>query len=113
MVARRVDVDTDQVARAAAADRGEDLTETQKHLAAAIASTVVLKELIDAKIVRELRGPDLASWATWIACLKAMFALPLMTPELEDFKVVSGGRTPPAERASEFWVPCGRRTGPN
>jgi hypothetical protein len=41
------------VCRAVAIDLGNDLTETQKHLCAAIASTVVLKEQIDHRIVSE------------------------------------------------------------
>jgi len=54
---------------------------------------------------------SLATWRTWIAVLKAAFALPLDETEREAFAIVSGARCLPAERVRELWAIVGRRGG--
>jgi hypothetical protein len=63
---------------------------------------------------RRLLGKTLgnpSTWATWLAVLKAAFALPLSAEEREVFDAVSGGRPLPKKRVRELWCICGRRGG--
>ena len=52
-----------------------------------------------------------ASWSTWIAVLKAAFALGLTDEQRELFASVAGQRMPPRDRVRELWCLCGRRAG--
>jgi hypothetical protein len=54
---------------------------------------------------------DIGTWATWIAVLKAAFALPLSDDERATFMSVAGGRVPPLKRTRELWCIIGRRGG--
>src|SRR5262245_24784564 len=61
-----------------------------------------------------LLGAELApieTWATWLAVLKAAFALPLDDAERATFMSVAGGRVIPLKRVRELWVIAGRRGG--
>jgi hypothetical protein len=52
-----------------------------------------------------------ASWSTWIAVLKAAFALGLTDDQRALFASVAGQRMPPQQRVRELWCLCGRRAG--
>ena len=54
---------------------------------------------------------DLDLWATWIVCLKAIFALPMDTQELEVFKRYTGRQRPPSKPVQEAYLICGRGAG--
>jgi hypothetical protein len=54
---------------------------------------------------------DISTWRTWLAILKATFALPLDPVEQGIFSQISGGRTPPTQRVRELWCIAGRRSG--
>jgi hypothetical protein len=58
----------------------------------------------------ELLALDLSTRSTWLAVLKAAFALPLNDAERETFTSVAGARTPPTKRVRELWVNAGRRS---
>src|SRR5689334_12126035 len=50
------------------------------------------------------------SWASWRAILKAAFAEPMTTAEVELFRSVAE-RDPPSQRVRELWIIAGRRAG--
>ena len=52
-----------------------------------------------------------ASWQTWRALLKAMFALPLTASELEVYRQLTGRSRVPAGPCREVWLLVGRRGG--
>ncbi len=54
---------------------------------------------------------NLTTWANWMVCLKAIFALPMTAAELEVFKKFTGREVPPAEAFSEAFLIIGRRGG--
>ena len=54
---------------------------------------------------------DLASWATWVATLKAAFGDKLNRAERRAFDAVAGSRKPPRKRVAQFWAVLGRRSG--
>jgi hypothetical protein len=54
---------------------------------------------------------DIHTWDTWIAVLKAAFALPLNEDEQKIFASVAGGRALPQQRVRELLVAAGRRSG--
>jgi len=54
---------------------------------------------------------DPATWATWRAALKAVFAEPMDEAERAIFDTIAGGRQPPQEPVAEFWAVAGRRSG--
>jgi hypothetical protein len=51
------------------------------------------------------------TWANWLVCLKAIFALPMDEAELEVFRKFTGRQDPPAEPFSEAFLIIGRRGG--
>jgi len=53
----------------------------------------------------------LETWANWIVCLKAIFALPMDAAEVEVFKKFTGRETAPTEPLSEAFLIIGRRGG--
>jgi len=55
--------------------------------------------------------PELDTWQTWLAVLKAAFGQPLNRKERRAFESVSGGRRSPARRVRELWALIGRRAG--
>jgi len=65
--------------------------------------------LVDKRLFGAALG-DPATWATWIAVLRAAFGLPLSDEQRAIFDQVAGGRTPPSERVREFWCVAGRRS---
>jgi hypothetical protein len=65
---------------------------------------------LDARLLGKTLS-DISTWATWVAILKAAFALELNAEELATFASVSGGRAVPRERVRELWVIAGRRSG--
>jgi hypothetical protein len=54
---------------------------------------------------------DLSSWSTWLAVLKAAFALELTPEEKAIFVKVAGDRALPSRRVRELWCVVGRRAG--
>jgi hypothetical protein len=68
------------------------------------------KTLTDKRLLAKTLG-DPATWTTWIAVLKAAFALSLSDEEKEIFDAVAGGRPLPKRRVRELWVIAGRRGG--
>jgi hypothetical protein len=60
-----------------------------------------------------LLGDDFsgASWASWLAILKAAFAIKMSRRERRVFAQLSGDREPPKERVKQLWVIAGRRSG--
>jgi len=52
-----------------------------------------------------------ATWANWIVCLKAIFALSMTAAELEVFGKFTGRQDPPTEAFSEAFLIIGRRGG--
>lgn len=54
---------------------------------------------------------DLATWASWITWLKAVFALPMSAEERAIFKRCTGREQPPATEPSEAYTIVGRRGG--
>jgi hypothetical protein len=72
--------------------------------------------IIDAITSRKVFGglkpfKKLQTWANWMVCLKAIFALPLDEAELEVFRKFTGREAPPAEPFSEAFLIIGRRGG--
>ena len=54
---------------------------------------------------------SLQTWASWLAWLKAIFALPMTDGELEIFRQCTGRQTPPSRAPSEIYTIVGRRGG--
>lgn len=54
---------------------------------------------------------DSASWAQWLAVLRAAFALPMSDEDRRRFHLVAGDRTPPSHRVDELWCVLARRSG--
>jgi hypothetical protein len=72
----------------------------------------------DMTIIRALDDPKLfqpwfagSSWNNWRTVLKAAYALPMTSAELEFFHSVAGDREPPDRPVRELWCVCGRRAG--
>jgi hypothetical protein len=68
------------------------------------------KALTDQRLLGAGLG-DISTWSVWIAVLRAAFGLALSDEELEVFRAVAGGRSPPTKRVRELWVVAGRRSG--
>jgi hypothetical protein len=51
------------------------------------------------------------SWATWRVFLKALYALPMTSAELEVYKSFTGRSKAPTEPFKKAWLICGRRGG--
>jgi hypothetical protein len=75
-----------------------------------MAKLTIDKILRDRQLLGKTLG-DPATWSTWLAVLKAAFALPLTPEELEVFDAVAGGRPLPKKRVRELWIVAGRRGG--
>ena len=74
-------------------------------------STVTIdRALVDGNLLGAALGDD-ASWQTWLAVLKASFALPLDANERETFRQVAGDRSLPNKRVRELWAVVARRCG--
>jgi len=54
---------------------------------------------------------DLKTWANWMVCLKAIFALPMTADELEAYRKFTGRKAAPAEPFKEVFLAVGRRGG--
>ena len=52
---------------------------------------------------------DKATWSAWFAFLAALFALPMSDEQLAIYRECTGRAEPPARRANEAWLVCGRR----
>ena len=66
--------------------------------------------LTDKRLLGAALG-DAASWSTWLATLRAAFALPLSAKDRALFAAVAGDRKPPTRRVRELWCLIGRRGG--
>lgn len=54
---------------------------------------------------------DLATWSSWLAILKAIFALPMEPAEVEVYRRLSGRQNSPARQFMEVVIEAGRRAG--
>jgi hypothetical protein len=70
-----------------------------------IASALADRNLLGAAL------PELESWGTWLACLKAAHGLELDKKERTAFEAVAGGRKSPSKPVRELWAIVGRRGG--
>ena len=52
-----------------------------------------------------------ATWSTWLAVLRAAFALPMGSNDCATFAKVAGDRELPTRRVRELWCVVGRRSG--
>ena len=68
------------------------------------------RALMDSNLLGAALG-DGASWSTWLAVLRAAFALPMCNEDRATFAKVAGDRDPPSRAVSELWAVCGRRSG--
>jgi hypothetical protein len=68
------------------------------------------RALADPHLLGAALGPP-SSWATWLATLRAAFALPLSSDDRAIFQAVAGERNPPSQRVREFWAVAGRGSG--
>jgi hypothetical protein len=69
----------------------------------------IIRALDDERLFRPwFRGP---SWDNWRVILKAAYALPMTSAELESFRTVAGDRDPPRQQVRELWTVGGRRSG--
>ena len=68
------------------------------------------RALTDANLLGAALGP-VEPWSTWLAVLRAAFALPLSDEECTVFASVAGDRAPPSKRVRELWAIIGRRGG--
>jgi hypothetical protein len=66
--------------------------------------------LADPRLLGAALG-DIGTWSTWLAVLKAAFALSLSDDERATFMSVAGGRVPPLKRVRELYCIAGRRSG--
>src|SRR5262245_50433086 len=55
--------------------------------------------------------PQLASWRSWITCLRAAFGLPMNARDRTIFQRHTERTTPPRHQVRELWVIVGRRGG--
>lgn len=75
-----------------------------------LSNVTIDQALKDKKLLGGAMGnPD--SWTTWLAVLRAAFALSLDADQDAIFKQVAGGREPPVNRVRELWCIIGRRSG--
>ena len=68
------------------------------------------RSLTDRNLLGAALG-DPASWARWMAVLKATFALPMSANDRATFAEIAGGRQPPSRPVRELWAVVGRRSG--
>ncbi|MER8654409.1 hypothetical protein [Mesorhizobium sp. M0847] len=76
----------------------------------ALSAIPIDKALLDAGLLGAALGEP-ATWAPWIAVLRAAFALPMTEADLATFNQVAGGREVPESRVRELWAIVGRRSG--
>jgi hypothetical protein len=74
------------------------------------AAFTIDRALTDPRLLGAALG-DPATWRTWLAVLKAAFALPLDEQQQTTFASVAGGRKPPTQRVRELWCVAARRSG--
>jgi hypothetical protein len=70
--------------------------------------------ILDAVRDSKLFGPwfrDKTTWASWLAFLAALFALPMTDDQLAIYRERTGRQAPPSTPATEAWLQCGRRAG--
>jgi hypothetical protein len=69
----------------------------------------IIGALDDEKLFKPwFNGP---SWDNWRTILKAAYALPMTSAEIEFFHTVAGDRDPPKQQVRELWIIAGRRAG--
>jgi hypothetical protein len=73
-------------------------------------SVTIARALNDQNLLGAGLG-DTATWSTWLATLRAAFALPLSEGDMATFRKVAGDRAPPTKRVRELWCVVGRRSG--
>jgi hypothetical protein len=70
--------------------------------------------IIEALEDRQLLGrnfPELTTWRSWLVFLKALFALPMSSEDLEIFTLYTGRKQAPDSPVWEAWLIVGRRGG--
>ena len=70
----------------------------------------ILDTLTDRKLFASLFA-DPETWSAWVACLAAIFGLPMTEPQVELHRRCTGRQTPPTAAAREVWCIAGRRAG--
>jgi hypothetical protein len=73
------------------------------------ADLTIIDALDDPALLAPFYSGD--SWSTWHSVLKAAYALPMSSAELERFHAVAGNRNPPRKPVREAWIVAGRRSG--
>ena len=68
------------------------------------------RALADKRLLGAALGSP-ATWAVWIAVLRATFGLSLTAKQRAMFAAVAGGRVAPTSRVRELWAIVGRRAG--
>jgi len=72
----------------------------------------IIEAIHDKRVLGGLRVfQDLSTWANWMVCLKAIFALPMDATEFEVFKKFTGRTAAPTEPFQEIFLIVGRRGG--
>ncbi len=70
----------------------------------------IIKAIHDPHLFKPLFR-DVATWASWVVFMKALFALAMTGDELALYQQCTGRQTPPSAPFREGWVPTGRRSG--
>lgn len=70
----------------------------------------IIQAIKDQALFRPL-FKDLATWASWLVVLKAVFGLRMEKKERALFTVLTGRETPPTQQVEECWLVVGRRGG--
>jgi phage terminase large subunit-like protein len=70
----------------------------------------IIQAIRNAKLFRPLFG-DLSTWAAWICWLKAIFAIPMDSVELDLYQKCTGRAEPPENGFKESYAIVGRRGG--
>jgi hypothetical protein len=73
--------------------------------------TTIADALADKRLLAAALGPDLTTWQTWRAVMKAAYAEPLTEAERQAFDRVAGGRPPQPRKVKELAVVASRRSG--
>ena len=70
----------------------------------------IVQGIHDRKIFRTL-FKDLSTWAAWLVCLKAIFAIPMTKDELKIYRKYTDRKKPPSIPFKEVFLIVGRRGG--
>jgi hypothetical protein len=83
----------------------EQATAADLHAAVVSAGAFTILDFFDS--IPWLRGGS--DWTPWRAFVAALYGLPMTAEELEIYRACTGRKKPPEQKATEAWVPTGRR----